>query len=199
MGSAIRRLLASGLLSVAVLCLLAASSASAATLNVVGGQLLGASGVDVGGTLYDVEFLDGTCVGLYSGCDMASDFTFTTQADAVLASQALFDQVFLDGVDLFDTDPELTTGCTDTAICNAQTPWTPDEFAISATIASRNRSAEERDAIVTSTGFSKTDDTTTNFRSTWAVWSPAAAAPVPGPGALVGLGLIAATAVVRRR
>ena len=117
-----QRLLASGLLSVAVLCLLAASSASAATLNVVGGQLLGASGVDVDGTLYDVEFLDGTCVELYSGCDMASDFTFTTQADAELASQALLDQVFLDGVDLFDTVPGTTNGCDHLLFCFSETP-----------------------------------------------------------------------------
>lgn len=40
--------------------LLVASGASAATLNVVGGQLLGASGVIVDGSSYDVAFLDGT-------------------------------------------------------------------------------------------------------------------------------------------
>lgn len=40
--------------------LLVASGASAATLNVVGGQLLGASGVIVDGSSYDVTFLDGT-------------------------------------------------------------------------------------------------------------------------------------------
>ena len=35
-----------------------ASGAQAVTLNVVGVILYGASGVDVGGTLYDVEFVD---------------------------------------------------------------------------------------------------------------------------------------------
>ena len=45
-----------------VLVLVAASSAGAATLNVSGGQLLGASGVIVDGISYDVEFLDGTCI-----------------------------------------------------------------------------------------------------------------------------------------
>ena len=38
--------------------ILVASSTSAAVLNVVGGQLLGASSVDVGGNLYNVEFVD---------------------------------------------------------------------------------------------------------------------------------------------
>ena len=75
---------------------LMASGAQAVTLNVVGGQLMGASGVDVGGTLYNVEFLDGTCIDLYSGCDENTDFTIDSEASALLASQALLDQVFLD-------------------------------------------------------------------------------------------------------
>jgi hypothetical protein len=36
-------------------------------LNVVGGQLLGASNVDVGGNLFNVQFLDGTCIDLFDG------------------------------------------------------------------------------------------------------------------------------------
>ena len=96
----------------AVGLVLMASSAQAATLNVVGGELLGASGVIVDGSLYDVEFADGTCIALYDGCDETSDFTFTDLASAVLASQALLDQVFLDGPSgNFDTQPALTTGC----------------------------------------------------------------------------------------
>ena len=61
-----------------------ASPADAATLLVNGsGILLGAEGVNVGGTLYDVEFVDGTCIALFDGCDLAADdFTFTTQAAA---------------------------------------------------------------------------------------------------------------------
>ena len=77
----------------AVGLVLMAGSAQAATLNVVGGQLMGASNVLVDGNLYDVQFLDGTCIDLYNGCDEASDFTFQTQASAVLASQALLDQL----------------------------------------------------------------------------------------------------------
>jgi len=112
----------------AVVLVLVASSAQAATLNVVGGQLLGASDVLVDGSLYNVEFLDGTCIDLYSGCDDVSDFTFQTQAAALLAAQALLDQVFLDGADLFDTNPELTFGCVDTGLCEAGTPYVFDVF-----------------------------------------------------------------------
>ena len=49
------------------------------------------------GNLYDVQFLDGSCISLFNGCDDVSDFTFQTQAAAILASQALLDQVLLDG------------------------------------------------------------------------------------------------------
>jgi hypothetical protein len=59
----------------AVGLVLMASSAQATTLDVVGGILHGASGVLVDGNLYDVQFLDGSCISLYSGCDEDSDFT----------------------------------------------------------------------------------------------------------------------------
>ena len=54
-------------LVLAAVLVLMAGGAQAATLNVVGGQLMGASGVLVDGSLYDVQFLDGTCIDLYSG------------------------------------------------------------------------------------------------------------------------------------
>ncbi|MCH2186655.1 PEP-CTERM sorting domain-containing protein [Myxococcota bacterium] len=88
--------------------MLASFSAGAANLNVAGGQLMGATGVIVDGSSYNVAFLDGTCIALYDGCDEASDFTFQTAAAATLASQALLDQVFLDGIGLFDSNPALT-------------------------------------------------------------------------------------------
>ena len=95
------------LVLVAALVLMA-GGAQAATLNVIGGILHGASDVLVDGSLYDVQFLDGTCIGLYNGCDAVTDFTFQTEASATLASQALLDQVLVDGVDgQFDSTPGL--------------------------------------------------------------------------------------------
>ncbi len=105
---------------------LMASGAQAATLNVIGGILHGASDVLVDGSLYDVQFLDGTCIDLYDGCDEASDFTFHTLESALLASQALLDQVFLDNPSgFFDTVPDLTNGCTGFEECHVATPWHP--------------------------------------------------------------------------
>ena len=68
-----------------------AGPAAAATLLVNGsGQLTGAAGVNVNGTLYDVTFVEGTCFDLFTGCDALADFTFITAADALAASEALF-------------------------------------------------------------------------------------------------------------
>jgi hypothetical protein len=99
------------LVLVAALVLMA-GGAQASTLNVIGGQLHGASNVLVDGSLYDVQFLDCTSIELYTGCDEASDFTFQTEASAILASQALRDQVFDDwSPSAFQTNPALTNGC----------------------------------------------------------------------------------------
>ena len=112
-----------------VVILALASTANAATLIVNGsGLLTGASGVNIGGTLYDVEFVDGTCAAVFDGCDnAAADFDFTTQSDALAASQALLDQVFLDvpGQGTFDANPSLTFGCPGgvDSLCVARTPF----------------------------------------------------------------------------
>ena len=106
---------------------LLACAASAATLIVNdSGILTGATGVNVGGTLYDVTFVDGTCIALFEGCDSVNDFDFTTEADAVAASQALLDQIFLDAAQgEFDSDPGLTSGCVNTTfgVCEVWTPF----------------------------------------------------------------------------
>lgn len=90
---------------------LSSAPSFAATLIVDGsGQLRGAAGVDVGGTLYDVTFREGTCTALFDGCDDPSDFTFTTLTDAQAASQALLNQVFIDGPAGNFVSPSLTFG-----------------------------------------------------------------------------------------
>ena len=78
---------------VLVAIFLATAGAQAAAPVVVAGELVGATGVNVGGTVYDVQFVDGSCIDVYGGCDEVSDFPFTTLADATLAAQALLDQV----------------------------------------------------------------------------------------------------------
>jgi hypothetical protein len=106
------------------MCAMSMASGVSATviLNEVGGTLLGASNVQVGDFLYDVNFVDGSCAGLFDGCDDASDFDFQTLDDAVAAGFALLDQVF---VGRFDTDYFDTNGCdvNSNALCQSLIPF----------------------------------------------------------------------------
>jgi hypothetical protein len=188
MGLPFKRFLASSLLSVAVLFILAASSANAATLNVVGGQLLGASGVDVGGTLYDVEFRKDSCIALYDGCDSPDDFTFNTESDALLASQALLDQVFIDGgYGNFDSVPSLTVGCENSTTCNAFTPYRRESTLVFAAAARNFRPGYGSDTTFLES-YQADYNGGLNNTSFGAVWSPV---PEPGTAVLMGLGLLA--------
>src|SRR5262245_34607382 len=77
-----------------------------------GGKLTGALDVDVGGLLYAVEFISGSCSSVFGTCT-AANFDFTTSASALAASQALLNQVLLDvdATHLFDSVSTNTLGC----------------------------------------------------------------------------------------
>ena len=172
--------------------------ATAATLLVNGsGALTGATGVDVGGTLYDVEFVDGTCAALFDGCDdPATDFAFTTLADALAASQALLDQVFLDvpAQGSFDSTPNLTLGCSNLFACVAWTPYDLgdldgiDDLLLIAR--ARNEFAFDEVDGIGSGGGPKTDSTADLSSHVFARWSPShVEVPEPTSLTLFGLGL----------
>ena len=192
-----------------------AGAAQAATMNVVGGQLIGASGVDVGGSLYDVQFLDGTCIALYNGCDEVSDFTFQTFQDSVFASQALEAQVFQTGI--FDTDPYLTNGCSSNSQgdCIVYTPFNldPDGFFGPEVQMMYFRNVSDTPVGVVQSDFSPTtmayisygepqSDFATFPSETYAVWSTAgsvSAVPIPAAAWLFGSALLALFTISRRR
>ncbi len=110
--------------TVAAFAGMAAEARAAVLLVDDTGQLTGAQDVDVNGTLYDVTFADGSCVGLFDGCDQAADFAFNSKADAFDASLALLEQVFVNTEQgSFGDDPTLISGCTDALLCRAFVPF----------------------------------------------------------------------------
>ena len=158
----------------------------------VGGELRGATGVDVGGILFDVEFLDGTCAELFGGCDEAADFAFQSIEAAEAASLSLLDEVFLDGVEgMFDADPALTRGCSDPAACIAVTPY--DRTSLLIAEAARNAAIEGSDATLPA-AFDPFSDLRFSPAFTWAAWTQKERLPTvipePSTALLVGLGLL---------
>lgn len=178
---------------------LQATAASAAVLNISAtGQLMGASNVNVNGTLYDVQFLEGSCVSLLDGCDNLDDFVFKTYSDGMAASQALLDQVFLDGPDgLFDSDPRLTNGVSN--IVNARVftffaELLTDGYLGRISTAYNYRPASGSDSIGTNSLGAGTYDTSISDKDVNAIWTAApATVPVPAGGVLLlsGLGAFA--------
>lgn len=179
------------------LCLFV-ESAAAATLVVNGsGQLTGARGIDVGGSLYDVNFLDGSCYGLFDGCDEATDFAFRDDgAKANLAAQALMDQVFVDGAaGLFDSNPNLTLGCSNIDNrCTVYTVWKDATVNVSDVY---NFPGATPDFRSTGFGLSPFFNTSTTGYGVFAKWN-VATVPVPASLSLLLAGL-GGLAVIRRR
>ena len=164
------------------------SLGSAATLSVVGGELVGASNVVVDGKRYDVAFRDGTCASLFTGCDSVTDLTFDNASDALLASQALLDQVVIDSAGgAFDEIPSLTSGCADPSACDIRTLFVAHEAHHIAFGIARNVAEGFGANIVDGDVDSLPVDTATLPNVVFAVWRPVS---VPGPGYGLALGLL---------
>jgi hypothetical protein len=168
------------------------ASAQAAVLQVdSSGILTGATDVVVNGSLYDVSFVDGSCVGLFGGCDQVSDFDFRTSADALAASQALLDSVLIDtGSYMFDTHWWLVSGCgTANYPCGVITPYSPGSLSYSV-LSSWAINYQTDNATLTSNDNSA--DTSNNQTLVYAKWT--SVSPVPEPETyvmlLAGLGFI---------
>lgn len=174
---------------------------AAPTLRVdINGILTGADNVQVGGNVYNVVFVDGTCAGLFSGCDELADFTFQNVTGAAAAAKALLDQVLLDGpAGNFDTDPLLTLGCPGVVVfCDILTPY---DLALSMVGADNAilETGPNGDQLRFVTGLNPTQDTSDFSGSVFAVWHlTSTAVPLPGTVVLLGLG-VAALGLVRRK
>jgi hypothetical protein len=159
---------------------------AAVVLQVNGGILQGATGVDVNGTLYDVQFRDGTCVEIFSGCDSLADFTFTTAGPANAAAQALL-------------SPSLINGCADNTGQGFCAILTPVDFLVN-NIVTQNSNQESSDLV--KAAFTLNTENLTIFNTVvYAVWTPQAVSAIPEPStaALLLAGLAALVMVRRRR
>ncbi len=148
------------------------------------GQLIGADGVLIDGSLFDVRFVDGTCVDLFGGCDEESDFAFGgNPSGAEAAANALLNLVFQDvAAGDFDSDPTLTNGCS-FAQCSVFIPFAVDTAA-SLVIVSQAINAMFSNAVDASGPLSTFADTTPNTNTVFAVFQPSAPpAVIPLPGA----------------
>jgi hypothetical protein len=172
-----------------------ASPAAAATQVFVGGELAGATGVTVGGTTYDVEFVEGTCAGLFGACDNASvNFAFQNLTDATAAGDALFAQVITGAV---DTDPSLTLGCSSATLCGMLIPYAVQAGIFSAYSANNGSAANTNGGTVT--GAASTFNTASQSAFVWARFTPVTAVPEPSSWALMLLGFGGMGLAVRRR
>ena len=186
--------------ALATLTLGSPAAAAVSLLTDGSGHLTGATGVTVGSATYDVTFADGTCAGLFGGCDADSDFTFGGDAlGAEAAAQALLAQV-LTGA--FDTDYTLTAGCATNATsegCLALIPWDTSSGVVTSAAAYNVNSTT--DPVGISVGIPTSFDTTSAPNFVWALFSPSAAGGVPEPSswAMMLLGFLGIGAAVRRR
>lgn len=191
------------------------SSSSAAVLDVQGGVLMGATGVNVNGTLLDVRFRDGSCSSLFGGCDEPSDFFLPDRFAGMAANAALLDQVFRDSpAGQFDTIPGLTNGCggaTMNFVCYVLSPLADPFPATYGTFISsgvRNRNLEYLDTFNYYGGGVSDADYSLRDNLTFAVWSGPVLAPsgpfpepLPEPttALLFGLGLLGLITVGRKK
>jgi hypothetical protein len=173
--------------------------ASAAPILVIDhNQLLGVNNVDVNGQLFNVQFVEGSCVNLFSGCNDDSDFDFKTSDAAASAAQALIDQVFAGN--LLDTNPELTFGCSDPGYCALFIPFLQvlgiaDVGAMAVNVFGNNPD------FVAAGVLPSTYDTNECPTCVYADFSAAKPASVPEPSALLllGTGIVGLAAKFRRR
>jgi hypothetical protein len=187
----------------AIAALVSAGPAAAAILVVDNGILTGATGVDIGGSLYDVTFVDGTCAALFSGCDEPSDFNISGGFEANSAAVALLGQVFVDGIDgMFDSDPTLTAGCGVGPVvnhCAAIIPFENVGATIVQGVAANN--FEVNDTIDVDFTVSPSTDTSPATTAVFALFTPHVTSSLPEPAtwAMMLLGFGAMGMAIRRR
>ncbi len=170
-----------------LLLLLFTQSTQAASLVVNSNTIIGASGVNVNGILYDVAIGDGTCVSLFNGCDQSADFPFASSDDTINALQALLPLFQLPS---YKNSPESIAGCENTTFhCVVLTP----HVLFTDTVFSRYLIVRPdlQPDVPNNVGylFDEGYDLTTENQFTYARWTRQPVNPIPEPNALMLLGI----------
>lgn len=172
------------------------------------GQLRGASNIEVGEALYNVEFIDGSCESIFGGCDELSDFSVDSSFDPMAASQALLTQLFVNSVvPGIDEHPYLTYGCSAVTSCAVLTPLgfqthngvTSVLLAVAGNVGTANGGYDEVD--VTLQGIDR-DFSIPNYGRDEVVfgkWSPVSQVPIPAAAWLFGSALAGLIGIRKRR
>ena len=193
------RLLCRRFYSAALLLLLvftASGVASAATLNVVDGKLVGATGLEMGGLFFNVEFADGTCHDVFpqiGNCQAGGSGgvpPFNTESLATLAGQVLLDQVLTDSAfGSFDSEPWTVSGCSNSEFCDSVIPYQDNWPSGLLAIGVRNASpgSASTDELYPTTTYGSWPDLTLNSQRNYAVFT---AIPEPGTALLLGIGMM---------
>ena len=172
------------LTAVLFLILLPLHSSSAASLVTDSNNILiGATGINVNGSVYNVKIGDGTCAALFNGCDQNTDFLFQSQSTLESAFFAL--QQLIDNDARYATNPDSIAGCTNLAGCRILTPWsfvnaTQQQLNITSLI------VPLRPPTRVLSGPATLGDTAMADIYTYAVWT----VPEPNTLMLLGIGLL---------
>lgn len=198
------------LIALGLISFLQAPAASAATQVVSGGILLGADDVVVEGSAYNVRFQEGTCIGIFAGCDSVNDFTFKSESAAIAASLALAGQVLVDTPSgNFASVTNLTFGCPTAPLGAFCYIYTPFGFLFGDLGGDPLSANVENGALVDGVGVNAgpfTYNSASDDFGVWAVWSRAVtdtgsgggSVPLPGTLALMLIGIIGAARITRR-
>lgn len=170
------------------------------------GKLLGATGIQVGTSFYDMTFIDGTCAEIFSGCDELSDFSFRTESDALRARDAL-QKILVDGPNgLFSSKPDLVSGCNNSDICAFYIPFAiPSRRNLATEVKFVNEGSNSKYGDHTVIADFDIDSTTKgNTASTYIVWTPSeirqsSAIPEPSTTSLLMCSLLALFARIKRQ
>ncbi len=171
-----------------LLLLLFTQSTQAASLVVNSNTVIGASGVNVNGILYDVAIGDGTCVSLFNGCDQSADFPFASSDGTLNALNAL---ISLFQGSQYSNSPTSIQGCQNsTKICAIYSPYalqTADFVLLRFLII--DPTLQPRVSAITAGLDINSDTSGSQILTTYARWTPQQNNNVPEPNALMLLGI----------